>query len=108
MSHQAGLPLVEGDFTLDEVLAWEPMVDALAAQEPIWEPGTKHGYHMRTFGWLVGELIRRVDGGTIVGTFWRDEIADAARPRLLDRPARGDRAARRAPRAARSTISARC
>ena len=65
LSHQAGLPLVEGDFTLDEALAWDPMVQALAAQAPIWEPGTQHGYHMRTFGWLVGELVRRVDGRTI-------------------------------------------
>ncbi len=77
MSHQAGLPYVEGDFTLDESLAWAPMVDALAAQAPIWEPGTKHGYHMRTFGWLVGEIIRRVDPKhRSVGTFWREEIAD--------------------------------
>ena len=75
LSHQAGLPLVEGDFTLDEALAWEPMVDALAAQAPIWAPGTQHGYHMRTFGWLVGELVRRVDGRTL-GAFLRDEIAE--------------------------------
>ena len=74
MSHQAGLPLVEGDFTLDEVLAWDPMVEALAAQAPIWEPGTQHGYHMRTFGWMVGELVRRVSGRTI-GAYFRDEIA---------------------------------
>jgi len=50
LSHQAGLPLVEGDFSLDECLAWDPMVEALAAQAPIWDPGTQHGYHMRTFG----------------------------------------------------------
>ena len=52
--------MVEGEFTLDEALAWDPIVEQLARQAPIWEPGTKHGYHMRTFGWLVGELIRRV------------------------------------------------
>ena len=75
LSHQAGLPLVEGDYTLDEVLAWEPMVRSLAEQQPIWPPGTRHGYHMRTFGWLVGELIRRVDDRT-AGTFLREEIAD--------------------------------
>jgi CubicO group peptidase (beta-lactamase class C family) len=80
LSHQAGLPLVEGDFTLDEVLAWDPMVQALAKQTPIWPPGTAHGYHMRTFGWLVGELIRRVDGRT-AGAFLREEVAD---PRGLD------------------------
>jgi len=74
LSHQAGLPLVEGPITLDEALRWEPVVQRLARQQPLWEPGTKHGYHMRTFGWLVGELIRRVDGRT-VGRFFRDEIA---------------------------------
>jgi CubicO group peptidase (beta-lactamase class C family) len=76
-SHQAGLPYVEGDFTLDESLAWEPMVDALAAQAPIWEPGTKHGYHMRTFGWLAGEIIRRADlQHRSVGALLRAEVAD--------------------------------
>ena len=74
LGHQAGLPLVEGAFTLDEALAWTPMVDALAAQRPIWEPGERHGYHMRTFGWLAGELVRRVDGRR-VGAFLRDEVA---------------------------------
>jgi len=77
MSHQAGLPYVEGEFTLAESLSWTPIVDALAAQAPIWAPGTKHGYHMRTYGWLVGELIRRADPQhRTVGTFWREEIAD--------------------------------
>jgi CubicO group peptidase (beta-lactamase class C family) len=77
MSHQAGLPYVEGDFTLEESLSWAPMVEALAAQAPIWEPGTKHGYHMRTYGWLVGEIMRRVDPRhRSVGTFWREEVAD--------------------------------
>jgi CubicO group peptidase (beta-lactamase class C family) len=77
MSHQAGLPYVEGEFTLEESLSWTPMVAALAAQAPIWEPGTKHGYHMRTFGWLVGELIRRADPQhRTVGSFWREEIAE--------------------------------
>jgi CubicO group peptidase (beta-lactamase class C family) len=73
LSHQAGLPLVEGSFSLDEVLGWDPMVVQLAAQAPIWEPGTKHGYHMRTFGWLVGEVLRRATGRT-VGAYLREEI----------------------------------
>jgi len=73
LSHQAGLPLVEGTFTLDEALSWEPIIEALAAQAPLWEPGTQHGYHMRTYGWLVGELLRRVSGRT-PGTFIRDEV----------------------------------
>ena len=73
LSHQAGLPLVEGEFTLDEALAWEPMVEALAAQAPLWEPGSQHGYHMRTYGWLVGELLRRTTGRS-PGTFLREEV----------------------------------
>ena len=78
MSHQAGLPYVEGEFTLEETLSWSTMVDALAAQAPIWTPGTKHGYHMRTYGWLVGEIIRRADPQhRSIGAFWREEIADA-------------------------------
>ncbi|MGQ0802495.1 MAG: serine hydrolase domain-containing protein [Actinomycetota bacterium] len=74
LSHQAGLPVVDGDFTIDDVLAWHPVVDALATQAPRWELGTAHGYHMRTFGWLVGELVRRVTGRTI-GRFVADELA---------------------------------
>ena len=50
------------------------MCDALAAQVPFWTPGSAHGYHARTFGWLVGEVIRRVSGRT-VGKFVADEIA---------------------------------
>jgi CubicO group peptidase (beta-lactamase class C family) len=76
MSHRAGLPVVDVDLTPEQVLAWDPIVDALAAQKPIWEPDTKHGYHALTYGWLVGEIIKRVSGKS-VGRFFRDEIGDA-------------------------------
>jgi CubicO group peptidase (beta-lactamase class C family) len=76
LSHRVGLPYVEGDFELDDVLAWEPVVSALAAQAPAWEPGTQHGYHMRTYGWLVGETVRRASGASTFGTFFRTEIAE--------------------------------
>jgi CubicO group peptidase (beta-lactamase class C family) len=62
LSHQAGLPHVEGTFTLDQAVAWDPVVEALAAEAPQWQPGTRHGYHMRSFGWLTGEILRRVTG----------------------------------------------
>jgi CubicO group peptidase (beta-lactamase class C family) len=74
LSHQAGLAVVDADVSLDEALAWDPVVAALAAQAPNWEPGAAHGYHLRSYGWLVGELIRRVAGRT-VGAMVRDEIA---------------------------------
>ncbi|MEP6623146.1 MAG: serine hydrolase domain-containing protein [Acidimicrobiia bacterium] len=74
LSHSAGLPVVEGDFTLEQALAWDPVVEQLARQRPRWEPGTAVGYHMRSYGWMVGEIVRRIDGRTL-GTFFRDEVA---------------------------------
>lgn len=74
LTHQAGLPTVDAALTLEQVLAWEPIVDALAAQTPFWPPGTAHGYHALTFGWLVGELVRRVSGRS-PGRFLTDEVA---------------------------------
>ena len=74
ISHSAGLAYVESPITLDECLAWEPVSAALAAQKPLWEPGTAHGYHALSYGWLAGELVRRVDGRTI-GRFVAEELA---------------------------------
>jgi CubicO group peptidase (beta-lactamase class C family) len=74
MSHQAGLPVVDRVFTKEDVFASDPISEALAAQRPIWEPGTAHGYHGQTYGYLVGEVIRRIAGST-VGTFLADEVA---------------------------------
>ena len=74
MSHQAGLAWVEAPLTIDDLLAVDPIVAALAAQTPLWEPGSTHGYHALTYGWLAGELVRRVDGRTI-GQYFADEVA---------------------------------
>ncbi|WND36069.1 serine hydrolase domain-containing protein [Streptomyces sp. BB1-1-1] len=74
LSHQAGLVALDQSLPLAEALAWDPMAAALAAQRPQWVPGTAHGYHGRTWGWLVGEVIRRVSGRS-PGTFFADEIA---------------------------------
>ena len=60
--------------TLEEALAWDPMIRALEEQEPVWEPGTAHGYHATTYGWLVGEVVRRISGKSL-GTFFHDEFA---------------------------------
>ena len=74
LTHQAGLPAVDCELTTEEVQAWDPVVDALAAQAPFWEPGTAHGYHALTFGYLVGEVVRRISGRSL-GTFFADEVA---------------------------------
>jgi len=78
LSHRAGLAAVEGTLTLEQVLAWDPVVAAIAAQPPNWEPGTAHGYHARSFGWIMGEIVRRITGVSI-GRFCRRASAPAAR-----------------------------
>lgn len=74
LSHRAGLPFVDDPMTPDEAFAWDPVIRALEQQTPVWEPGTKHGYHAVTYGYLVGEVVRRVTGRSI-GTYFREEIA---------------------------------
>jgi CubicO group peptidase (beta-lactamase class C family) len=65
LSHRTGLPTFERRITVEEALAWEPAVEALATQHPLWEPGTTYGYHALTYGWLVGEVIRRATGRSL-------------------------------------------
>ena len=60
LSHKAGLAAVRKTLDEDALFKWDKMTTALAEQEPWWEPGTKHGYHALTFGYLVGEVIRRI------------------------------------------------
>ena len=74
LSHKAGLAAVRKTLDEDALFKWDKMTTALAEQEPWWEPGTKHGYHALTFGYLVGEVIRRISGKT-PGTYLRDELA---------------------------------
>jgi len=75
LSHKAGLPYIDAQVELEDLLAWHPAVEALAAMTPLWEPGTTHGYHAVTYGWLVGEVVRRITGKSL-GTFFADEVAD--------------------------------
>ena len=74
LNHQAGLPGLRHELPAGAFCDWDYMVDALANESPFWEPGTRIGYHAMTFGWLVGEVIRRVSGKT-PGTFFQDEVA---------------------------------
>lgn len=74
LSHRAGLPAIRKPLPSDALMRWDVMTAALAEQEPWWEPGTKHGYHALTFGYLVGEVVRRVTGKS-VGTYCGEEIA---------------------------------
>jgi CubicO group peptidase (beta-lactamase class C family) len=74
LSHRAGLAWTDAPMTPEEAFAWDPVVRALEAQAPSWPPGSAHGYHAITFGYLVGEVVRRVTGRSL-GTYLREEIA---------------------------------
>ena len=74
LSHQAGLPTIDAKLGRSEALAWDPVIRALELQEPLWEPGMAHGYHAITYGHLVGEIVRRIDGRSL-GRFFHEEVA---------------------------------
>ena len=75
LSHRSGLMGWEEPIPPEDMFNWEKLCEMLAATEPFWEPGTASGYHMRTFGHLVGEVVRRIDGRP-VGQFLREEISE--------------------------------
>jgi len=80
LSHQSG---AIGVPDADSLLGWDgsgwddtvAIAAAIATAPPAWDPGTRHGYHGVTFGWLVGELVRRISGVSL-GTFFRTEVCE--------------------------------
>ncbi|MER6630027.1 serine hydrolase domain-containing protein [Streptomyces sp. NPDC000987] len=74
LAHRAGVPVLDRPLTPARALDPVAAAEAVAAQAPVWEPGTDHGYHAQTYGWLTGELVRRVTGREI-GDWIADEIA---------------------------------
>lgn len=74
LSHRSGVIDTNAPMSIAEALDWDAVTAALADSEPAWEPGTQHGYHAITFGWLVGEVVRRISGRSL-GTFFAEEIA---------------------------------
>jgi CubicO group peptidase (beta-lactamase class C family) len=77
LSHQAGLCALDQRV---DVVDYDEVIRALEAQAPLWPPGTGHGYHARTFGFLLGELVRRITGKTL-SDYWQENFA---RPLALD------------------------
>ncbi len=75
LSHRAGLPAVKAPLPPEAIFDWDRMTSALSAQEPWWEPGTQHGYHAITYGFLVGEVVKRITGKSL-GTYFREEVAE--------------------------------
>jgi CubicO group peptidase (beta-lactamase class C family) len=74
LSHRAGLAALRTPLPTEALFDWPRMTAALAAEAPWWEPGSRSGYHAMTYGFLVGEVLRRACGRTL-GTFFREEVA---------------------------------
>jgi CubicO group peptidase (beta-lactamase class C family) len=74
LDHSVGVPAIRERLPKGLWLDWDAMAAAVAAEAPWWTPGTQHGYHMLTFGWTVGELVRRASGRSL-GTYFAEEIA---------------------------------
>jgi CubicO group peptidase (beta-lactamase class C family) len=74
LDHSAGVPALRERIKASGPYEWDYMTERLAAEEPFWPPGTRNGYHGFTFGWTVGEMVRRASG-TSLGAFFQEEIA---------------------------------
>jgi CubicO group peptidase (beta-lactamase class C family) len=74
LSHQSGVAGIDEPMTVEAFYDWEHIIKLLEKQKPLWEPGKHCGYHAITFGYLLGELVRRITGKTL-GTFFREEVA---------------------------------
>jgi CubicO group peptidase (beta-lactamase class C family) len=75
LNHSVGLPAFREPIKEGGYYDWDYMIQRLEEEEPFWQPGTRNGYHMISFGWTVGELVRRVSGKSL-GTFFREEIGE--------------------------------
>ncbi|PZQ88259.1 MAG: carboxylesterase [Leifsonia xyli] len=82
LAHRAGLSAPRVSVTREQALDWETMTTLLAAQEPLWEPGTGYAYHALTHGWLVGEVLRRA-WGVVPGALLARELAEPLGARVL-------------------------
>lgn len=80
LNHSVGVPALREPIKEGGYCDWNYMVDRLGAEAPFWKPGTRNGYHMMTFGWTVGELVRRASGKSL-GAYFREHIAE---PLALD------------------------
>ena len=75
LNHSAGLPALKTEVVEGGFLDWDYMIQLIENEKPFWEPGKETGYHMMTTGWLIGELIRRVNGKSL-GEFFNNELGE--------------------------------
>ena len=75
LAHRAGVPVLSGEVTIEDLSDPAAMAARLAQEEPVFEPGSQHGYHAVTIGWITSELVRRVTGSSI-GAWFRANLAE--------------------------------
>jgi CubicO group peptidase (beta-lactamase class C family) len=75
LGHRAGIPVLDRTLTFDEIAAWDPVIAAIEEQKPLWEPGTSYEYHGHVFGFVLGEVVRRLTG-KLPGAYFRSVIGD--------------------------------
>jgi CubicO group peptidase (beta-lactamase class C family) len=75
LGHRAGIPVLDKTLTFDEIAAWTPVIAAVEEQKPLWEPGTAYEYHGHVFGFVLGEVVRRITG-QLPGAYFRTVIGD--------------------------------
>jgi CubicO group peptidase (beta-lactamase class C family) len=74
LTHTVGVPGIPADTTPEDLCDWDAICATIAAAEPWWEPGTATAYHAYTFGYILGEIVRRATGKRIAQVL-RDEVA---------------------------------
>jgi len=65
LGHRAGIPVLDGAFAFDDLLDTDVLDAAIARQQPIWKPDSKHGYHAVTYGWIIDGVVRRATGKSV-------------------------------------------
>jgi CubicO group peptidase (beta-lactamase class C family) len=75
LGHRAGLPVLDRVLSFEEITEWTPVIHAIEEQEPLWEPDTAYEYHGHVFGFLIGEVIRRITGLT-PGAYFRRAVGE--------------------------------
>ncbi|GAA1144426.1 serine hydrolase domain-containing protein [Kribbella jejuensis] len=75
LGHRAGIPVLDRSPTFEEIAVWDPVIAAIEAQKPLWEPGTTYEYHGHVFGFVLGEVVRRLTG-QLPGAYFRTVIGD--------------------------------
>jgi CubicO group peptidase (beta-lactamase class C family) len=75
LGHRAGIPVLDKTLSFEEVAAWTPVIAAIEEQKPLWEPGTSYEYHGHVFGFVLGEVVRRITG-LRPGAYFRSVVGD--------------------------------